>query len=1032
VVAFYVNWDEASIASLRENLASVDVLLPEWLHLASGAGDISLDDEGSTDEVVELVANEQANVRILPLINNYIADDWQVDWLHELLSDETARHRLVGNVLAYVEQHDFAGIAMGLQGVGPDDAEAFMALAEELYGAFQARGLLVYHTVSMDDRTLDAHRLSAVSDAVIVLAEGEDWDLDGPGPLASQAWFEAGIKRRAEEIPASKLIVSLSNVARDWSPAGAETYSVQEALSRAREAGAEISFDPQRLNPTFRYHDDEGVEHAVWLLDAATAFNQWQVARSMSPRGIALWRLGTEDPSIWGVLANLQNGSASDLIDIKFSHHIDRYGAGEVIRVTGMPENGLRNVDFSPDGSKIVGETIARYPRSFEVMQWGGGNEKLLALTFDDGPDPIYTPKVLDVLKKYDVPATFFMVGNQMLRYPDLLRRVVAEGHEVGNHTYSHSNISRIGEDLLRLELNATQRVFESVTGRNMIFFRPPYATDTKPQTADEIRPLALISELGYLAVNMNIDSRDWWLPNTRRIVQTTLSEARAGLGNVILMHDGGGGRQHTVDALPEIIEKARAEGFRFVAVSELIGKTRDEVMPKTASAPTVQFLQTAGFSVMREVGRVLGIAFGAAVALGIARSLILIVLSFQRRRRRQTSPLVRKLLKLPTPPRLSVGVVVPGYNEEKVIVQTVRSLLASSLPDLQVVVVDDGSTDGTLELCRATFAGEPRVKVINKKNGGKADALNLGFRQLQTDIVIAMDADTIFLPGTAELLMAHFADPNVAAISGNAKVGNRVNLLTRWQALEYITAQNLDRRAFEHLNCIGVVPGAIGAWRRELVIAAGGFTTDTLAEDADLTLKLLRQGYRVVYEERAIALTEAPETLHQFNKQRFRWMYGTLQVAFKHLGALGLRDSMSVGLVALPNTLLFQIIFPLLAPLADLGAILALVGLGWNLLTNSTTMPTDVAQGVLGLFFAFILIDFFAALASFWHEPKEDWRLLVWLIPQRFFYRQLIYIVAIRAVLSAIQGSAVGWGTLHRTAHVTALPRGLTEAGKG
>lgn len=997
------------------------MLVPEWLHLASAAGDVSLDDESGISEVVQLVAVDKPTLRILPLVNNYLSDSWQVDWLQQVMSDEAARHRLVENLLHYVEAHSFAGVTLGLQGIAPSDTERFMAFAEALYTTFHERGLLVYHTLSMEDRTLDARRLSDISDAIIVLGDGEDWGRDGPGPLASQSWFEAGIKRRSEEIPASKLIVSLSNMARDWSPEDAETYAVQEAFSRAREAGAHIRLDPQQLNSTFDYQDRAGASHTVWILDAVTAANHWQVAKPLSPRGIALWRLGTEDPSIWGLLGDLEHGSASDLLDIQFSHHIDRYGTGEITRLTGMPQNGRRSIKLSPDGKLIIAQTMEQYPRSFEVMQWGASNEKLLALTFDDGPDPVFTPKTLDVLKHYGVPATFFMVGNQMLRYPEVLERVMAEGHEVGNHTYSHTNIARIGEGLLRLELSATQRVFESVTGRNMLMFRPPYAADTKPQTADEIRPLELISELGYLAVNMNIDSRDWWLPNTRRIINTTLSEIRAGMGNVILMHDGGGDRQHTIDALPEIIETARAEGYRFVGVSELLGKTRDEVMPITSSGPTVQLLQTAGFSVVREIGRFLTIAFGAAVALGIARSLIMIVLSFMRQRRQRASPLVRKLLKLREPPKLSVGVVVPGYNEEKVIVQTVRSLLASTLPDLKVLIVDDGSTDGTLELCRGTFAGEERVKVINKKNGGKADALNLGFRQLDTDIVIAMDADTIFLPNTAELLMEHFADPNLAAISGNAKVGNRVNLLTRWQALEYITAQNLDRRAFEHLNCISVVPGAIGAWRRDLVIAAGGFTTDTLAEDADLTLRLLRQGYRVSYDERAIALTEAPETLRQFNKQRFRWMYGTLQVAFKHLGALRMRDSMAVALIALPNTLLFQILFPLLAPLADLAAIFAIGVLCWEFATNSTSMPIDQTLAVLALFFAFVLVDFLAAAASFWHEPKEDWRLLIWLIPQRFFYRQLIYVVAIRAVVSAIRGSAVGWGTLSRTANVAA-----------
>ncbi|MBU1307027.1 MAG: glycosyltransferase, partial [Alphaproteobacteria bacterium] len=820
-------------------------------------------------------------------------------------------------------------------------------------------------------------------------------------------------------IPPGKLIVSLSNLARDWSGEKVESYSVQEGYSRARDAAAQVTLDPEKQNARFDYIDEDGVFHAVWMLDAVSAFNQWQSVKHFSPRGVALWRLGTEDPSVWRLLASPLDAAAESLQDIKFSHQIDRYGVGEVTRLTGMPQNGLRRIELSTDGTRIVSESIDQFPRSFEINQWGGDDRKLLAMTFDDGPDRVFTPAVLDILQQHEVPATFFMVGNQMLRHPDLLLRAVAEGHDIGSHTYSHANISRIGADLLRLELNATQRVFESITGRNLVMFRAPYARDTNPSTVEEIRPLKIISDLGYLAVNMNIDSRDWWMPNSRRIADTTLKGIRSGVGNIILLHDGGGDRRHTVDALAEIITTAKAEGYRFVTVSELIGRSRDDVMPLTSSTPTVLALQSAGFGMVREIGVSFSIAFSVAVALGIFRSFVLIVLSSLRHRRQQVSPLVRKLLKLPPPPALSVGVIVPGYNEEKVIVQTVRSLLASTLPKLKILVVDDGSTDGTYELCRTTFKKEKRVRVVTKKNGGKSAALNFGFRRLRTDIIIAMDADTIFLPETAELLLSHFADPQVAAVSGNAKVGNRVNLLTRWQALEYITSQSLDRRAFEYLNCIAVVPGAIGAWRRDLVLAAGGFTTDTLAEDADLTLRLLRRGYSVSYEDRAIALTEAPETVAQFSKQRFRWMYGTLQVAFKHLGALGLRDSKTVGLVALPNTLIFQVLFPLLAPLADLGAIVSIVGLGWDFLSNSTSLPVSEALAFLAVFFAFVLIDFVAAVTSFCHEPKEDWRLLIWIIPQRFFYRQLIYLVAIRAVLSAIRGAPVGWGTLSRTANV-------------
>ena len=171
------------------------------------------------------------------------------------------------------------------------------------------------------------------------------------------------------------------------------------------------------------------------------------------------------------------------------------------------------------------------------------------------------------------------------------------------------------------------------------------------------------------------------------------------------------------------------------------------------------------------------------------------------------------------TPPDqegLSVSVLIPAYNEEPVIATSISRILASTHPKLDVIVIDDGSTDGTSEAVRGSFADEPRVKLITARNGGKARATNLGLQRATGDIVVVLDADTQFEPTTISRLVRWFADPKIGAVAGNAKVGNRINMLTRWQALEYITAQNLERRALATLGCITVVPGAVGAWRRE------------------------------------------------------------------------------------------------------------------------------------------------------------------------------------------------------------------------
>jgi len=356
------------------------------------------------------------------------------------------------------------------------------------------------------------------------------------------------------------------------------------------------------------------------------------------------------------------------------------------------------------------------------------------------------------------------------------------------------------------------------------------------------------------------------------------------------------------------------------------------------------------------------------------------------------------------------------------VIVQTITSLLASDHPpNFEIVVVDDGSTDRTSEFVREGFGDEPRVRLYTRPNSGKASALNFGVAHTSAEIVIALDADTIFVRDTISKLVRHFSDERIGAVAGNAKVGNRVNLLTRWQALEYITSQNLDRRAFNVLNCITVVPGAVGAWRRDLVLRAGGFTQLTLAEDSDLTMSILKLGYSVAYEDEAIGLTEAPDTVSGFLRQRYRWMYGTLQAAWHHRNALFRPRYGSLGFIALPNIFVFQVLFPLVSPAMDLLMALSLIGALVNKLYHPIEYTADTLWRILFYYALFVGVEFVAALIPFLLEKSENKRLLVWLFWQRFFYRQLMYYVAIKSFIASLKGAAVGWNKLERKATVKA-----------
>jgi len=516
--------------------------------------------------------------------------------------------------------------------------------------------------------------------------------------------------------------------------------------------------------------------------------------------------------------------------------------------------------------------------------------------------------------------------------------------------------------------------------------------------------------DLGYIIVGQKIDPDDWRMTEDKHqrpaeeIADDVLRQAKN--GNIVLLHDGGGERAQTVAALPLIIDRLRANGYELVSVADLLGKTRADVMVPLSyrerlSAHADGFI----FAMFQWLRFGIATVFILGIILVSCRAMVIGILAIIEKLRPDHDVLAN-----PIP---AVTVLIPAHNEESVIVQTVRSVLASDIPDIRVVVVDDGSGDRTLELLQSNFSSEARVQIIHQINRGKAAALSVALTHAQTEIVVTIDADTEVEPDAIRQLLRHFSDPQVGAVAGNVKVGNRSRWLTRWQALEYITSQNMEKRAFDLLNCITVVPGALGAWRRQAIEAAGGITADTVAEDADLTIAIRRLGWRVTYDEYAIAWTEAPVTPGSLIRQRFRWTFGTLQSFWKHSSTLFRAKYGALGWVALPNIFVFQIALPLISPVIDLlflGSLL-LWGLAQLHITQIPQLWTsaDVERSVI-FFLGFLIIDVFTCMIAFALERHEDWTLLVPVLLQRFYYRQLMYIVLFRSVKEAVSGRAVGW----------------------
>lgn len=1025
-VGFFINWDESSYESLKRNLDHLDWVVAEWSHLqnvADGANPLVTDVHIPALNWIRLTRPE---VRILPMVQNVIDEKWDGELLAHAIADEPHRQLLINALTTFVQDNKFGGICVDFEEPPTAAQPNLLTFMQELHAVFSSQGLLVTQAVPFDDEDWNYKAYAAATDYLILMAYDQHWVGSDAGPVAAQNWFEQNLGARMRELDPAKTIVALGNYGYDWSDASDDVDEVtfQEALIAARESSTTPSFDSATRNPYFEYDDEDQSHHTVWFLDAVTAYNQIRAASGYGPAGFAIWRLGSEDPSVWSILGPKQNNSPEALNTINYGYQVDFEGNGEILKVESRPQRGARDLEVDSANGYIKSEQFTALPSSY-VVQRTGDRPGLLALTFDDGPDPRWTPQILDILKRENVPATFFLIGKNGQAYPDLVRRIANEGHELGNHTFTHPNLGEIPLSLTELELNATQRLIESEIGRSTVLFRPPYFGDAEADKPQEVEPAIVAQNLGYLMVGVRIDPNDWRLPVTAdQIVDRTVERAMDSdpetRGEVILLHDAGGDRSATVEALPRLIHELKARGFRFVPVSELAGLSRDQVMPAIpsnqsvftrADAVTFFFLSTGGWA--------LEWIFLIGILLGLGRLLFvgsLALAQWLRSRRRER-------LHAGSEYSPFVSILVPAYNEELVIERTIRSLLASAYTSYEIIVIDDGSQDNTSQVVADHFAANERVKLLTVANAGKASALNTGLLHARGEIVIALDADTLFEPQTVGALAHRFYDPELGAIAGNAKVGNRINLVTRWQALEYITSQNMDRRAFASLNCITVVPGAVGAWRRDLLVEVGGFPADTLAEDQDLTLRIRRLGYRIGYEETAIAWTEAPHNLSSLAKQRFRWAYGTLQCMWKHRDALFRPRYGTLGFIAMPNVWTFQILIALISPVMDLMLVYVLVASALDRWQQPAGYSSTNLQQVLFYYALFLAIDWISAGFAFLLERRERWPLLFWLFLQRFCYRQVMYYVMIKSVTMAIRGPVVGWGKLERQATAEAGP---------
>jgi len=604
-----------------------------------------------------------------------------------------------------------------------------------------------------------------------------------------------------------------------------------------------------------------------------------------------------------------------------------------------------------------------------DSMRSAQGRPGALGVALVDTGDTGAWDAVAAVLGAHGARATWFVRGSTVVDHGTAVTRVRDAGHELGVIGFSGRDLAGLPGWRLHVELSTTQAALVAREGVTVPLALMPAAATRDTFDATAFGTARAVGRDGY-AVVVGTPPEQAQIGDIAVVPLDAQAPSRleALLGRVATTGGAGTAVSGYAGLDPAAINRPVGGWGRANALA-VVGGMR--LAHHVSVAVTALFVPLTVLLGLRAVA-------GALLAVAHRRR--------QRRRRRREVPW--------TGP---VTVVVPAYNEAAGIAATVRSLVASRwAPGVWVVVVDDGSTDGTAGIVEDLRL--PGVHVIRQPNQGKPAALNAGLAAARTDVVVLIDGDTVVEPTTIAELVAPFSDPRVGAVSGNAKVANRRSVLGRCQHVEYVIGFNLDRRMLDVFGAIPTVPGAAGAFRRRALHGVGGVSDDTLAEDTDLTIALQRAGWRVVYRDRAVAWTEAPSSIGDLWRQRYRWCYGTLQATWKHRRALV--EGRAIGLVGLPYALVYQVGLAVLAPVVDAVALVSLL--------------TGGAGPILAAWLAFTAVQVLLGVVAFRLDGERLTPL--WVVPlQQVFYRQLMYLVVVQSVASAGAGSRLRWHKLRR-----------------
>lgn len=912
----------------------------------------------------------------------------------ELLDHIKKNGLFSGSQLDAAQRAGVAGICFDLSTLVDPPVWGALALVSQLRSTVLERGFQTCLIGAADTSFLGDSEVVAQSDRIVaVLRQASPSPAHAPAPII---WSETQIARLKADIPTDKLRIALATRATVWKSGWitSETLTYPEAMLSAYKQSASQAFGASENALKLYLVDETGRPTHFWVPDAATLIRTLDAIGE--PRGAILWPIGGEDPSFWEAEYNL-----SDLPqEVDLSHFVAVVGEGPFPVLASDSQLGSRKTILSPDG-KLEDVIYEAFPAPSQIDLIGQTDRATAAITFDGVGTPESLDSILASLSARSVEATFFLDVADVLFREDQIERIVAQGHSIALQTRIRPHLSHTKSVFLRARSKLTQHALAHHLGIVALIVREPGVAGENIKSIAELDQLRKSQSAGLLPIRIGLtapsDPKDIG-PFIDLVQQRILTEVT----QIIRFDLSEGSSSSAAIVLGEVLAAIENDGITIRSLPGIAGTVRDLLQPPVISA--LRKSDDLVYAFLRISWR--GVeSFVTLLALVVAlRGPAFLGMALFWRNRFRSGPAFEP----------AVTVIVPAYNEATVIERTIRSILASRYPSLSVLVVDDGSTDDTVDILRSAFLDDNRVALIRQSNRGKWYAENAAIDVIETDFFVVVDADTLLDPNALGHLMRPFADERVGAVAGTVEVGNPVNFIALCQKLEYLISQSVMRRAYEVFDGILVVPGAIGAWRVEAVRKAGLVSGDTITEDADLTVAVHRAGYKVAFQPEAVSYTEVPETASAFLKQRLRWSLGMLQVSRKH--ARSIIEGRSVGIISIIDALWFRVTSSVVFPIVDGFLVLLVVDGVIHLWLGDTAAVLEISPFFVGSLLLIVLADASLVVAAFWFDGKGDWRLVPLVPLLRFGYRQLLYISSFRSILHAIKGQMRGWQKLART----------------